>query len=402
MSSSRVNIGFAIAIVVCQSLSAAACGDVKQDCGASGNGKGDDTHSFNQCINTASIGMHGGCVTVPAGTYAVNGILMNESNVALRFDAGVTLQPPLGQTNGFEGMIVMGSFGSSAPAHNISVIGSADGAVVIDCTLQAKIRSKIGAIRLTGNVKNFVVGNVITKMAYCEGAEDKNPCLNTNALAMGNMLVNNVSYHPTDGHVYNITNTGSWGGYGLVQVQSAEDILFENLDSTGGVTLRMETGVQLPGSYVGNITAHHLICRDGSSGFEAEPHSQMNGNFYVYDITTYGCFSGIYLGAGYIQSKNGINHTVPGFFGNDSLVHGVVANWGAEGAQCDDLCRKSKYNGTSCAACVIGENAAHPNDLGYDVDVQGMTGVDFPFAHDYTKCTKFNRHFMDCSLWPSM
>lgn len=63
----------------------------------------------------------------------------------------------------------------------------------------------------------------------------------------------------------------------------------------GGVTLRMETGVQLPGSYVGNITGRNIICRDGSSGFLANPHSQQNGDFYVYDVQAYSCFMGIHL-----------------------------------------------------------------------------------------------------------
>lgn len=162
---------------------------------------------------------------------------------------------------------------------------------------QGVINQKIGAIRLSGNVRNFVVGNVRTKMAYvvpppfvnsdvgvnffsfffflicclavpswysldwcwcksdaCDWSRmsrslfngcsfifernahthfklccvftngydtrygtlnttSKSTDLNTNALAMGNMVDNGVSYHPTDGHVFNITNTGSWGGY---------------------------------------------------------------------------------------------------------------------------------------------------------------------------------------------
>ena len=190
--------------------------------------------------------------------------------------------------------------------------------------------------------------------------------LNTNAIALGNVLVDGVSYHPTGGYVYNITNSGSWGGYGLVQVQSAEDILFEHLDSTGGVTLRMETGVQLPGSFVGNITGRHLICRDGSSGFLASPHSQHNGNFFVYDVQSFGCFMGIHLVAGYVQEQKGnrtLNATIPGFFGNGSRVHGVVAHFQNSGAQCDNHCQLNRLNGSSCAVCAYGENKAHPGPM---------------------------------------
>ena len=51
--------------------------------------------------------------------------------------------------------------------------------------------------------------------------------------------------------------------YGTTQIQSLEDTRFENLDGTGGVTLRLETGVGLPGAYVNGIVAHNIVCRDG-------------------------------------------------------------------------------------------------------------------------------------------
>ena len=111
--------------------------------------------------------------------------------------------------------------------------------------------------------------------------------------------------------------------------------------------------------------------------------------------------------AGYIQQEKGnrtLNVTVPGFFGNNSLVHGVVAHYGPTGAQCDDHCRANKLNGSSCAPCVYGENKDHPGpmpaDMNYQVDVQQVSGLGFPFKYDYSTCTGFNRHHEDCSYWP--
>lgn len=378
-----------------------ACIDVKLDCGAHGNGVGDDTVAFEQCIAKAHT--KGGCVMVTAGTYPITCFAINISDVHMFFDPGATLNPPKGYVKGCAsaGLVQIGSSKDASPAHNVTVLGVGGGQFTIDCTLQATIRERVAAIRVNGNVRDVVIGNVRTKMAYplFPPPSTHEKALNTNALAFGNTLVDGTSYHTVGGHVFNITNTGSWEGYALVQVQSLENTLFEHLDSTGGVTLRLETGVQLPGSYVGNITGKDITCRSGANAFEASPHAQQNGNFFVSDVKSFSCFTAINLVAGYIQN----NATVPGFFGNGSLVHGVVATFGND-SQCDDACRLNKLNGSSCAACIQGENKAHPDSqLGYTVDVQGVSAVGFPPAwkHDYSTCAVFNRHKEDCSYWPA-
>lgn len=372
-----------------------ACIDVQADCGATGTGVTDDTAAFQRCV--AAAVRRQGCVVVPGGTYSVTGVHLNVSNIHLFIRAGATLQPPPRNTRGIEGLLLIGSDVGAAPAHNVSILG-VGGQFVLDCRQQAAIGQKIGAVRLTGNVRGFVVGNVRTKMAY-GAVTPHGKDLNTNALAMGNVMADGRSYHPRDGHVFNITNSGSWGGYGLVQVQSAENVLFEHLDSKGGVTLRLETGVQAPGSFVGNITGRHITCRDGSSAFLASPHAQQNGDFYVYDLRSYGCFFGANLVPGYIQN----NATVPGFFGNGSVVDGVQATFGATGAQCDDHCRANQFNGSSCAACHLAQNAAFPSPgrLGYDVLVRNVRGIGFPWQHNYSTCVNFNRHKVDCAWWPT-
>jgi hypothetical protein len=72
-------------------------------------------------------------------------------------------------------------------------------------------------------------------------------------------------------------------------------------------------------------------------------------------------------------------------------------------SQCDDHCRLNPLNGSSCSACNMGENKAHPDpySIGYTVDLKNITGNGFPWEHDYTKCTAFNRHEVDCTYWPS-
>lgn len=104
---------------------------------------------------------------------------------------------------------------------------------------------------------------------------------------------------------------------------------------------------------------------------------------------------GIDITPGYIQ-----NTTTPGYYGNNSLVHGVVATYGAHGAQCDSLCKANKHFGSSCAACYYGENSANPDSLNYKVDVQNVVGVGFPWKYNYSECAAFNRHDEVCTYWP--
>ncbi len=63
---------------------------------------------------------------------------------------------------------------------------------------------------------------------------------------------------PTNGVVKDLTIVGARMGYGLVQLHGAENIHFENLDATGGVTLRMETGSGATYSRINNITAKNI------------------------------------------------------------------------------------------------------------------------------------------------
>ena len=48
-------------------------------------------------------------------------------------------------------------------------------------------------------------------------------------------------------------------GYGTTQIQALRDTHFENLDGSGGVTLRLETGVGFPGAYVGNVSVYSPV-----------------------------------------------------------------------------------------------------------------------------------------------
>lgn len=192
------------------SRAAPVCLGIQSDCGARGDGSGDDTAAFQKCVATAASGR--GCIRVHVGTYSLTSVAINVSDLAIFIDAGTVLRTPTGYESGPAGggIFAIGADDATA-AHNVSVVG-VGGQFVIDCTRQAAIgTNRVAALRLKGNVKNFVIGNIRTKMAYGPNTASHSQDLNTNAIAMGNVLVDDISYHPTNGHVYNITNSGSWG-----------------------------------------------------------------------------------------------------------------------------------------------------------------------------------------------
>lgn len=66
----------------------------------------------------------------------------------------------------------------------------------------------------------------------------------------------------------------------------------------GGSTLRLETGVGLPGAFVGNITARNVTCRDGWNAAYILPHQQVNGRLTLENFKSFGCLTTVDIGGG--------------------------------------------------------------------------------------------------------
>jgi hypothetical protein len=190
----------------------------------------------------------------------------------------------------------------------------------------------------------------------------------------GNAMSGNTPLNPNGGRIINVTSVGSIWGYGLVQLQSGENLHFENLDGTGGVALRLETGYGAPGAYVGNITARNITCRDGHAAFMSEPHTQVNGAFAVQDLWSYGCFMTAETNGGYTQDGK-----PPGYFAA-STIHGATAYYGTSAQKFKD------ETGPACASC-MNENSK----LNYNVTVTGLVSVGFPAPSNRSTCVYTTR-----------
>ena len=375
------------------------CVDLVADCGAAGDGVTDDTGAFGVCQAAASAararsgGGGGGCVVVPPRHYRVLHVVLGTSHIAWHIRPGATFSPRAGMRKA-DSLFYVGAANDSDTSlvRNISIsavpapgLGEGQGRFTVDISRPQLAPWNVRAFIFLGGLTNFSLANVNIKLA--------DPAVDPGTLIAGSksaLEFNTLrhggggggvagSLNPRFGTISNVTSTGGTFGYGTVQVQSLADSTFENIDGTGGVTLRLETGVGYPGAYVGGITARNITCRDGHAALVLEPHNQANGRVSAANIASFSCSVGVELNGGYVNKQRAPGLPA-GYFANDSAVLGVLAVYGKR-AQAD-----ANVSGwPACTPCGT-ENAP----LNYEVAVSGMRAVGFPPPQ---------QRFLTCQYW---
>ena len=312
---------------------AAGCLDLRADCGA-GNGhqQDDDTRAFVECQR--QLASTGGCVSIPPGEYQVMGVPLNTSNIHWQFSGSAVIKPFHAYTTNsdYTDLFIVGATNASGwnvaprgepkgpsltPVTNVAFTGPSGGHMVIDMQHPPVCPWPVRGVRF-GSVSNFSLHNVLVKQAN-NNTDPSLPCPGLRpALSMSHGPDWNS---PSYGHVENITALGGWPGYGLIQVQAATFVHFENLDSTGGVTLRMETGGD--NGYVADITGNNIICRDGSTALMAGPHAQVNGKFNVKNLYAYSCTTVASAGGGFAQKGK----PAGSFVSTQAIILGSIKRW---------------------------------------------------------------------------
>eukprot|EP00935_MAST-01C_sp_MAST-1C-sp1_P001133 g1133.t1 len=324
------------------------CFDLVRDCGAATDATTDVTPAFAKC--QAFAASHTGCIAIPAGHFRCIAVALNTSNIAWQISNEAVFSPPDGMTRSLS-MFLVGAQNHSdlSRVTNVSIIGQFPGKFTVDISKPQVDPWNVRAFQFVGGISHFLFANAFIKMANpatdpfikIEGAKAG---LEFNAVPVSN----STALNPKDGVIVNVTSTGSIYGYGTTQVQGLLDSHFENIDGTGGITLRLETGVYLPGKTVANITARNITCRDGHSAVMSGPHNQVNGRFEVQQVLALGCQSAVGIEAGF--GDNG----PPGTFSNSSSVANVRAVYGTKAQTFKNL------TGASCTVCDTGE-VTEPN-----------------------------------------
>ena len=288
--------------------------DLQADYGTTGKGVVNESAKLQSAIDDVSKA-GGGVVRIPKGEYFFADVDV-KSNVHLEIDKDVVIQPWL---EGTKKKVVVFSMGKeSALAENSSIEG-VGGRFTVNLS-----KHEPGIIVFSfGNVRNFKVANVnihdcLTKFSSFQ------------FVPAGGTVAQPV--RPRFGTIKNASVTGADYGYGLVQVQSAESVLIQNLDGQGGVTLRLETGAkEMNDSQIGGvnrIVGKNISCTDGSAAVMISPHSMHNGVFEIDGVKSVSCGFGVRIGGSFVSKKYTTKGLEGGSFAPGCVVKNVDATFG--------------------------------------------------------------------------
>ncbi|NJB82187.1 T9SS type A sorting domain-containing protein [Wenyingzhuangia aestuarii] len=343
---------------------------------------------------------NGGVIKIKSGTYKIASGIVLKSNVHIKVEAGVIFE-----LDG-DGTIFSAQSGSETPLTNFSLVGlgtdnTATGGTDDRFVIKFKYENvssdtKKSAVIRIGNAANFKLSNFkiidqytqpssialsaefSTKTMYPNAKDPNDP---TKSIAGKSKLINKVYGVPNKGIIENITNENGAYGYGLVQMQAGENIVYRNLSGSGGVILRLESGLNLtqlfrplnslptyikdnssasgykvrPSSGSGsNITeglpltidnqpkinkvfATNISCKNGHAAFTMSPHTINQGFVSLINITSKSCeFTGE-ISDGFINNFSrevsaGLDidsfQILPGSYASNSVVRNVKGTFG--------------------------------------------------------------------------
>lgn len=250
------------------------------DYGVNNKDKGNDSPKFQKAINEISATPNGGKLEVPAGDYYLNEINV-KSNVHIEFAEGATVFPsPHKRWN--KRLFNFGE-GKNPRAENTSIVGLGEGFTVDFRRLPDAPGKYRAAVFNLSDVRNFKISNVN---------------IQDNKSIFSSVLTNVTNrkgklYWPVNGVIEKIDQHDSLFGYGIVQTYGADNLLFRELSSDGGVTLRMETDHLSMKKFgqggIRDIYAEDISCKNGLAAVMFSPHFQQNGKVLVNGVASDSC-----------------------------------------------------------------------------------------------------------------
>ncbi len=276
----------------------------------------------------------GGVLFIPKGTYRFGNVSMC-SNIHLEVAAGTIFRPVLNKKKKKVNMLRFGSGDkkSSSFIENCSISGRGGRYIVdySDTDPAERLGVRFAALSL---VRNFSIADADIRDAYtvyCGFVMAPSPAKDTTGWTIT---------RPTQGELRNCTITHANAGYGLVQFHGAQDVYLENIEATGGVTLRLESGASNANLGVFDIRAKNVRSINGRSAIMLAPHSSPNGRVLVDGVMSQSSTVAVSAGAGYVDKKQAHRADAkPGFYGQDSRIINIHAIYG-EDAQ---IAQKSVY-----------------------------------------------------------
>ncbi|MCZ8530103.1 glycosyl hydrolase family 28-related protein [Alteromonas sp. PRIM-21] len=262
----------------------------------------DDTQVLQEALDDISNNLGGGKLFIPAGDYYFRSVHLR-SNVQIVVDENARFY--LAPGGGYNTWMFEMGFGDQGKAENVSMVGLGEGFTIdlsIDRTPEPNER--IAVFRM-GDIENFRFANFTI--------EDNKTIFAS--FLVGVTQRDNDLHWPVNGIIEDITQYNSLFGYGLVQTYAADNILFRNLHSEGGITLRMETDNLSMKDFgkggIRDIFAENIQGTDCLAPVMFGPHFQENGSVQVNGVVSHGCGFAVRVDEGFVElfSPQGESYT---------------------------------------------------------------------------------------------
>ncbi len=294
----------------------------------------------------------GGKIIIPKGNYTFADIRL-KSNVHIEINKNAIIKPNRRVDDRNYAIFFVGQK-NKATVENVSITcEDSNDRFTVDFT---GTNNKTASLFGMTNTKNFLIANInlidvqtrfsAINMTHTYNNADGdnrdafNADLNCNGKTNDPSDDSDDYFFPENGVIKNVSIFNGDYGYGVVQVQSAKNVLFKNLYGKGGVTLRLESGevalnnLQRPsvGLSIGgihDIYAENIRCEDGNAALMVSPHAMQNGKIYAKDIWSKNTGFAVRLEGGY-TTKAGYKTTIgliDGTFEN-TVIQNVHAIYG--------------------------------------------------------------------------
>lgn len=268
--------------------------NLKTDYAVDGVGNITDSEKLQQAINEVSLA-GGGKILIPFGNYMLGAVVV-KSNVHILIEPNTTIVPNIVDPSKSMGIFSFGDNGLFTTNVSIRAVSGKFGVNLP--VFEPGIR-----VFTFGAVNNFLISDFTVNDSFTKFA----------CVSMGITTADKVNYiWPLNGVVKNGSVIDAAYGYGLVQVQAAENILFKDLDGVGGATLRVETGwTKMNNLQVGTankIFGRNISCTNGNSAVMVSPHAMHNGSVDIDGVTAVSAGFGVRIEGGFISK----DYTTPG------------------------------------------------------------------------------------------
>lgn len=282
------------------------------------NGKTDQAAKLQKAIDDVAE-KGGGRLIISKGTYGFTEVTL-KSNVHLLIEKDAVLKPIKSISS--KKSVDIFSIGQDGPVENVSIRGLG-GRFTVDLreyTPTEKVRA-IGC----GDVTNFLISDM--------DVQDNFTIFSSIILAPPD--TNKKGFvGATNGTIRECSTFHANVGYGLVQIHAAKAVLFENLYSLGGVTMRVECGVrpknpeQIGGVF--DLVGKNIKCENGYLALLLGPHSTPCGVVQVDGIEAISCEFAVKFSSGFVSKKPKKNREGPerGTFAQGTSVKNVHAVFG--------------------------------------------------------------------------